>query len=225
MAAWAYFFLVINPHMNPFFGLTFQILLLFSGAAFLGWLVGQGNVLWKRFVAGGFVLAVLGMAFLLAFRLPIRKIEFTFGPEQHREFLRTVNGNVMEILDQNRNVGEGRYCLVSTYGAVSSHTLQWISDKGEKGFRFFGVSYEPIEKVREMFDADQGAARVDFAVVSEPGILGVHEFLPNAKTSGPLLEYLKGHQEYREIGRVSDPEGKAYIIFSRKPRPGHEGAP
>jgi hypothetical protein len=79
MAAWAYFFLVINPHMNPFFGLTFQILLLFSGAAFLGWLVGQGNVLWKRFVAGGFVLAVLGMAFLLAFRLPIRKIEFTFG--------------------------------------------------------------------------------------------------------------------------------------------------
>ena len=225
MAAWAYFFLVINPHMNPFFGLTFQILLLFSGAAFLGWLVGQGNVLWKRFVAGGLVLAVLGMAFLLAFRLPIRKIEFTFGPEQHREFLRSVNGNVMEILDQNRNVGEGRYCLVSTYGAVSSHTLQWISDKGEKGFRFFGVSYEPIEKVREMFDADQGAARVDFAVVSEPGILGVHEFLPNAKTSGPLLEYLKGHQEYREIGRVSDPEGKAYIIFSRKPRPGHEGAP
>jgi hypothetical protein len=211
--------------MNPFFGLTFQILLLFSGAAFLGWLVGQGRVLWTRFVLGGAVLAVLGMAFLLAFRLPIRKIEFTFGPERHREFLQTVNRDVMAILDENRDAAEGRYCLVSTYGAVSSHTLQWISDKGERGFRFFGVSYEPIEKVREMFDAREGSARVDFAVVSEPGILGVHEFLPNAKTSGPLLEYLSENPEYVKIGRVSDPEGKAYVVFSRKPRLGHEGAP
>ncbi len=46
--------------------------------------------------------------------------------------------------------------MVSTYGAVSSHTLQWISDKGERGFRFSGNTYEPIEKVREIFDADQG---------------------------------------------------------------------
>lgn len=225
MTAWAYFFLVINPHMNPFFGLTFQILLLFSGAAFLGWLVGQGKVPWTRFVFGGAVLAVLGMAFLLAFRLPIRKIEFTFGPERHREFLRTVNRDVMAILDENRDAGEGRYCLVSTYGAVSSHTLQWISDKEERGFRFFGVGYEPIEKVQEMFDAREGSARVDFAVVSEPGILGVHEFLPNAKTSGPLLEYLSENPEYVKIGRVWDPEGKAYVVFSRKPRLGHEGAP
>ena len=139
--------------------------------------------------------------------------------------MRTVNRDVMAILDENRDAAEGRYCLVSTYGAVSSHTLQWISDKGERGFRFFGVSYEPIEKVREMFDARQGSARVDFAVVSEPGILGVHEFLPNAKTSGPLLEYLSENPEYVKIGRVSDPEGKAYVVFSRKPRPGHEGAP
>jgi hypothetical protein len=76
-----------------------------------------------------------------------------------------------------------------------------------------------------MFDADQGAARVDFAVVSEPGILGVHEFLPNAKTSGPLLEYLKGHPEYIEIGRVFDPNGKAYVIFLREPRKSKIDAP
>jgi hypothetical protein len=109
---------------------------------------------------------------------------------------------------------------VSTYGAVSSHTLQWISDKGERGFRFFGVTYEPIEKAREMFDANEGSTRVDFAVVSEPGILGVHEFLPNAKTSGPLLEYLSRHPEYVEIGRVPDPEGKAYVVFRRVSREG-----
>ena len=130
----------------------------------------------------------------------MRKIEFTFGPEQHREFLKTANRDVTSILEQHRDAGEGRYCLVSTYGAVSSHTLQWISDKEKRGFRFFVVGYEPIEKVQEMFDAREGSARVDFAVVSEPGILGVHEFLPNAKTSGPLLAVTMQLKRDRRLG-------------------------
>lgn len=111
---------------------------------------------------------------------------------------------------------------MSTYGAVFSQTLQWISDKQESGFRFFGVGYEPIEKVREMFDTNDGTTRVDFAVVSEPGILGVHAFLPNATTTGPLLEYLSGHPESLEIGRVPDPEGKTYVLFRRVLRAGKE---
>jgi hypothetical protein len=216
MTVWAYLFLVVNPHMNPFFGITFQILLLFTAAALLTWLVDSGSRQWTRSALRVGVLAVLGIAFLLAFRLPVRKIEFTFGPEGHREFLRSASGDVMNILEKYRNTTEGRYCLVSSYGAVSSHTLQWISDKNERGFQFFGVTYEPIEKVREMFDVNHGPARVDFAIVSEPGILGVHEFLPNAKTSGPLLEYLQEHGEYVEIGRVPDPNGKSYIIFRRE---------
>ena len=115
--------------------------------------------------------------------------------------------------------------MVSTYGAISSHTLQWISDKEELGFRFQAVPYEDISKIKKLFDLDSGKNLVDFAIVSEEGVFGVRKELPNAQTSAPLLEYLKGHREYLEIGRVSDPEGKAYIVFSRKPRPGHEGAP
>ncbi len=90
---------------------------------------------------------------------------------------------------------------------------------------FFRFQDEMLDRYRKMFDANEGSARVDFAVVSEPGILGVHEFLPNAKTPGPLLEYLSANPKYVKIGRISDPEGKAHIVFSRKPRPGHEGAP
>ena len=86
MTAWAYFFLVINPHMNPFFGLTFQILLLFSGAAFLGWMVGQGKVLWKRFVFGGAVLAILGVAFCWPFDCPCGKSNSLLAPSRIRLF-------------------------------------------------------------------------------------------------------------------------------------------
>lgn len=218
MALWAYIFLVINPHMNPFFGITFQALLLFSGASVLAWLADCAHKQWGALILRTGVVAVVGVAFLLAFRLPVRKIEFTFGPERHREFLQTANRDVMEILKKFRDSTEGRYCLVSTYGAVSSHTLQWISDKSETGFRFFGVTYEPIEKARQLFDTNAGTARVDFAVVSEPGMLGVHEFLPNAKTTGLILEYQHNHPEYIEIGRVPDPNGISYVVFRREPR-------
>jgi len=32
-------------------------------------------------------------------------------------------------------------------------------------------------------------------------------------------------KEHVKIGRISDSEGKAYVVFSHKPRPGHEGEP
>ncbi len=37
--------------------------------------------------------------------------------------------------------------------------------------------------------------------------------------------FLSVQPEYVKIGRVSDPEGKAYIVFRREPRAGHECAP
>jgi hypothetical protein len=115
--------------------------------------------------------------------------------------------------------------MVSTYGVISSHTLQWISDKGELGFRFQAVPYENINGVKKLFDVAQGKNRVDFAIVSEEGVFGVREELPNAQTSGPLLEYLRNRPDFVEIGRVPDPDGKAYIVFSRKPTQGHEDKP
>jgi len=107
------------------------------------------------------------------------------------------------------------YVMVSTYGAISSHTLQWISDKEELGFRFQAVPYEDISKIKKLFDVDSGKNRVDFAIVSEEGVWGVKEALPNAQTSGPLLQHLLGNPEYAEIGRVSDASGKSYVVFRR----------
>jgi hypothetical protein len=43
----------------------------------------------------------------------------------------------------------------------------------------------------------------------------VREELPNAQTSGPLLEYLRTRSDFVEVGRVPDPEGKAYVVFMR----------
>jgi len=215
MVAYSYFFLVINPHMNPYFGITFQIFLLFAGAALLGFLATMPLGLFGKMASRGFVGLILAFVALKAFPLPIRSEEVTKGPRANKEFLQTANQTALEILVDHSKIPSKAYVMVSTYGAISSHTLQWISDKEELGFRFQAVPYEDISKIKKLFDVDSGKNRVDFAIVSEEGVWGVKEALPNAQTSGPLLQHLLGNPEYAEIGRVSDASGKSYVVFRR----------
>jgi hypothetical protein len=70
--------------------------------------------------------------------------------------------------------------------------------------------------VKKLFDVAQGKNRVDFAIVSEEGVFGVREELPNAQTSGPLLEFLRSQDQYMEIGKITDPQGLAYVVFKRE---------
>lgn len=96
-----------------------------------------------------------------------------------------------------------------------THTLQWISDKEELGFRFQAVPYEDISKIKKLFDVDSGKNLVDFAIVSEEGVFGVRKKLLNAQTSGPLLDFLRSQDKYIENGKISDPKGLAYVVFKR----------
>ena len=54
-----------------------------------------------------------------------------------------------------------------------------------------------------------------FAIVSEEGVFGIKEELPNALFSGDILEYLMKSNQYSVIGKVEDPNGLAYVIFQR----------
>jgi hypothetical protein len=216
LVAYSYCFLVINPHMNPYFGITFQISLLFSGAGLLGFLATSRWGLWKSIAARGFVALILAFVTLKAFPLPIRSEEVTKGPRENKEFLQTANQSALEILRRNASLPSKAYVMVSTYGGISSHTLQWISDKEELGFRFQAVPYEDILHIEKLFNVDSGKNRVDFTIVSEEGVFGVRKELPNAKTSGPLLEFLRSQDKYLEIGKISDPKGLAYVVFKRE---------
>lgn len=215
MVLYSYLFLVINPHMNPYFGITFQIFLLFSGAGLLGYLANLRAPLALRVGARVFVGIILAFVLIKAFPLPVRAEEITKGPRKNKEFVQNANQEALQILANQVSIPAKSYVMVSTYGVISSHTLQWISDKGELGFRFQAVPYENIDGVKKLFDVAQGKNRVDFAIVSEPGVFGVRENLPNAQTSGLLLEYLRNRPGFVEIGRVPDPDGKVYVVFER----------
>jgi 4-amino-4-deoxy-L-arabinose transferase-like glycosyltransferase len=215
MVFYSYLFLVINPHMNPYFGITFQIFLLFSGAGLLGYLVTLRATLPWLVVARVFVGVILAFVFIKAFPLPVRAEEITKGPRKNKEFVQNANQEALRILADHISIPTKSYVMVSTYGVISSHTLQWISDKEELGFRFQAVPYEDFDGVKKLFEVAQGKNRVDFAIVSEEGVWGVKEALPNARTSGPLLEILEKNPDFTHIGKVPDPEGRAYFIFKR----------
>ena len=216
MVLYSYLFLVINPHMNPYFGITFQIFLLFSGAGLLGYLATLRATLPWLVVARVFVGVILAFVFIKAFPLPVRAEEITKGPRKNKEFVQNANQAALQILSKHVSIPAKSYVMVSTYGVISSHTLQWMSDKAELGFRFQAVPYENIDGVKKLFDVAQGKNRVDFAIVSEEGVFGVREELPNAQTSGPLLEFLRSQDQYMEIGKITDPQGLAYVVFKRE---------
>ncbi len=218
MAAYSYFFLAINPHMNPFFGLTFQFLVLLAAALCLAWAIGNFQKGFFHTIAAGFATLVLLLVLALDFPLPVRKIEITCGPEGSKKFHRDSPKKVIEFLKNHLPFLDGNYVLMTSYGSLSAHTLQWMADKQSLPAEIFTVPNLDLKVLEQLFSQDSAKhRRVDIAIASEPGILGLHDFLPSAKTAAPLLSYLRKHPEYLETAKISDPNGKSYFLFVREP--------
>ena len=221
MSTYAYFFLAINPHMNPFFGLTFQILVLLAGAVAVSWCVSQlgSGVRASLIAALGMLLVLLAIA--VAFRLPVRKSEFTNGPLANRKFLQEAPKKTADLLTKLSHITDGRYVIMTSYGVLSSATLKWMTAKDSVDLDIKGTPFLEIEALQGIFNNDIPqvplAHRVDIAIASEAGILGEHDFLPSASTSPLLLTYLQQHPDYLEVEKIFDPYGKSYSIFLREP--------
>lgn len=214
---WAWIFIAWNPHMNPFFGLTFQYALTICGMYVLAWTTALilGSVRrWLLIVPG----ATLATMACIAVPFPVHDWKFTNADPNLHNFARNLPSEVYKSLAKWREHSDAGYTLLSTYGIVSSHRLQWMADKKRENFKFFGVPFWPIDQVVELFDQEtKKHHRIDFAVVSEPGAEGVFEQLPNAETTGSLLKWLDGRTEYRAVETILTPSGKKYILYMAAP--------
>lgn len=220
LTLWAWVFIAWNPHMNPFFGLTFQFALVLSAMVTVAWAVqltlGSSSLLGRCGVAIP-VVAVVAMA-AAAFPMIDYRPEYTTAPRDVREFAREVPREVMKSLEKWRQYSDSGYTLLSTYGVVSSHRLQWMANKGRQDFRFYAVPYWEVDKQIELFDPDSKVNhRVDFAFMAEPGALGVYEDLPNADTAGDLLRWMQTRTDYTSVESFPTPSGEFYHLFMAIP--------
>ena len=223
--AWAWVLIAINPHENPFFGLTFQyglvVLAMFSTA----WLLKialQSRGFFRASVIGpvAVVIAMGGMMF------PLPQYDQNTGsssatsqnPADAKAFASLMPVKVYEILKKWRPCTDSGYTLLSSYGIVSSHRLQWLADKEKQDFNVFGVPFMPLEQLLVMFKQDPNQVHhVDFVLVTEPNAEGVFENLPNAKTSGGLLEWMKSQPSYTMVDTLETLSRKKYCIFMALP--------
>lgn len=214
---WAWIFIAWNPHMNPFFGLTFQYALVLCAMYVLAWistLLAQSGRRWTLVFPGTALVALA----CFAVPFPVHDQQFTKAEPALHRFARDLPREAYNRLSKWREYSDAGYTLLSTYGIVSSHRLQWMADKNRENFQFFGVPFWPIGQVVELFDQETKTHdRIDFAVVSEPGAEGVFEELPNARTTGSLIEWLNSRKEYRLVETMPTPSGKKYLLYMAVP--------
>jgi hypothetical protein len=222
---WAWIFIAPNPHMNPFFGLTFQYALVLAGMVAAAWIARLA--LDARFpvramvvIPMGLILAVVWEAFPLPqYRQNSASQSFTTpNGEDAEQFGRSLPAEVYRKLLCWRRFSDSGYTLLSTYGIVSSHRLQWLADKDRRDFSFYAVPYWPLEKLIPLFKQDPNEIHhVDFAMVTEAGAEGVFEELPNSKTSGDLMTWINGQDSYTCVETLLTPSKKKYSLFMATP--------
>jgi hypothetical protein len=107
--------------------------------------------------------------------------------------------------------------LITTYGIVSNHTLQWLADKEMVPLNFVGLPNKSEQDLLQFLNQrDEYHPGFDFVVATEPGAYGVHDFLPSARTAGFMLEKVRENSEFFEIDQISAPGGTSVRIFQRR---------
>jgi hypothetical protein len=191
-------------------------------------IAGMFSVAWllRLALAAGFpmraaaILPVTAVALIAWMAFPFTEYDqkFTKAKPEIHAFAKAMPAEVFQMLAKWRRLSDSGYTLLSTYGIVSSHRLQWLAAKSREDFTFYGVPYWSVEKLIPLFDQETKTNhRVDFAMVTEPGAEGVFEELPNSKTSGGLLDHLQKQETYTQVDRLETPSKKKYFLFMATP--------
>jgi hypothetical protein len=218
---WAWLLIAVNPHENPFFGLTFQYGLVLVAMFALAWISNMAfSAKWQFKISMVLPIAAFMGLVWLAFPLPQyaqntgAASATNLNPAEAKEFATTLPTKVYEIMKKWRPYSDGGYTLLSSYGIVSSHRLQWLADKEKQDFTVYAVPFLPLAELPILFKQDPNQVHhVDFVMVTEADAEGVFQQLPNAKTSGGLLEWISKEPSYSLVETLKTPSGKKYCIF------------
>ena len=224
-AFWAWLLIAWNPHMNPFFGLTFQYGLILAAMVSVSWMLRMALDSKQPFRSAAIV-PIGGVAAMVWLAFPLPEYGQNSGSgsaiaadgTDTKKFATMLPSEVYETLKKWRPFSDSGYTLLSTYGIVSSHRLQWLANKARQDFTFYAVPFLSLEKLLPLFEQDpNGVHHVDFVMVTESGAEGVFENLPNAKTSGGLLEWIGKQSSYTQVKTLQTPSKKKYCIFMALP--------
>lgn len=215
----AFFGVAINHHDNPYFGLVFQILLVLLGSFVVVqcWKVSQSFAKGWRFAASALLVVVFISPVVAGSPWPKFRHAAQLRQYDVVSYAKTINRDILDLLKRNLASADQGNVLITTYGVISNHTLQWMADKEALPMTVTGLPNKPMEDLQWIINQhEQHHQVVDFIVATEPGAYGVHDFLPSAKTAGEILELVRTSPEFAAIGTFPVPGGSKIRIFQRQ---------
>jgi hypothetical protein len=202
--------MVYGRYANSFFGLSYQILLLFGAVRSLGPHRQLGR-LGNRLLFGG--LAVLGLWNIAApagntWARPF-VAETQVGNRSAQHLVDVVTRHTPRDITNNP-LRRGPVVAFTFIGSVNSSTFEWLSLK--RGYDF------PIRDYHRFSDPRlirQMTADDDFLVLGSPGTLGLDPAVPANSLQGELIAAIDRDGTRRRISDAAD-EQRGYLVFMRE---------
>jgi hypothetical protein len=206
----AYAFFSVNIAKDAFFGLPFQILMVFAAVAglevVLDWIATKGFPPAAPWAVAA-VIALPGLYFLQPL-FPIRGIRGT----PHADFMWDANNRIIDTIAEQKDRSPV-VVYISAVGDVNADTLQWMAVKRSLNAKF---SVDPMsDKIESHLQAMRAA---DVIIAPEAGIRTVvYSTFPSARISGEILTALEGDSCFVQKDRIRTPDGKHLFVFINNP--------
>jgi hypothetical protein len=206
----AYAFFSVNIAKDAFFGLPFQILMVFAAVAGLEVvldLISKKGLPPAAPCAVAVALALPGLYFLQPL-YPIRGIRGT----PHADFMWDANNRIIDTIAAQKDRSPV-VVYISAVGDVNSDTLLWMAVKRALNAKF---SIDPMsDKIEGHLQAMRAA---DVIVAPEPGIRAVvYSSFPSARITGEILRALNQDSRFVQTDRIRTPDGKYLFVFINNP--------
>ena len=206
----AYAGVAINSIDQPYFGMTFDLLLGASAAIAVATL----SDLLPRYLADAVCVLIAALS-LMAWRVPLSQDYLArtraAGGDAALEWRRTGPQKVFQLVRSAWHQDGPPKIWVSAYGWVDGNTITWEALKNGlpwKMWTFFSRVQNPSKEhpIPEW---------PDIYIVSEPGVMGTVD-LPWGKGIPSAMETAAKDKTLELVGSVSDPNGRFMLVYLRR---------
>ena len=201
----AYLVPTIMRVKQPFFGTTFDFLLIFAAVYVLLWVCRSGH----RLASG----PVLGVALLFALAIT------HFLPELYKPGganvvqRRRIISSVYNAL-RNHDVNTTARVYMTTTGYVNAAVLDYLNL--QQGLPAFNFAEQPYEKDLKVHEAEMDKS--DYVIASEQGNSeSFGDFIPSGNMQEQTLAYVKNNPNFAEIAAIPTQNEKRFFVFKRVP--------
>lgn len=209
----AYLVPTLSWAKNPFIGVVFHVLLLFSGILVLRLLVTRPETRPARW---GRMAPVLGRTALIAAVLLgiwLAKFPGVWGirgseaVEGRNSLIQGIYATVKERAGSRKSS-----IFVTTFGTVNIGTLRFLAlrEGAELTFSDQVLSDNLADYARSLESAD-------FAIASDDGSPEARDWLPSTKIQGQTLALIRSIPDFVQIATFQTTSGKPYYVFERRP--------